>query len=225
MSCRKTVLDKINSLEDVLSVQVSLETGIAEIQSKNQLTSGEISLLLGSKYSVQEVDSNPLKKNKISKLKQLTPLFLIFIYLIFGTFFLSHQLNANMDRRMQIFMGMFFIVFSFFKFLDYKGFPNSFKRYDPLAKKIPVYAKLYPFLETFLGIAFLMKWHLPIVILFTILILSITTFGVFQALTQKSQINCACLGTLLKLPMTEATLIENGIMLTMSIILLMGYNF
>ena len=35
-----------------------------------------------------------------------------------------------------------------------------------------------------------------------------TTFGVIKA-CQKSQIECACLGTALKLPMTEATLIEN----------------
>lgn len=222
MSCQKTVADKINTLEDVLSVQVSLETGIAEIQSKNQLTSREISMLLGSKYSAQKSVSNS-KRIKTSKLKQLTPLFLIFIYLIVGTLFLSYQLNANMERKMQIFMGMFFIVFSFFKFLDYEGFPNSFKRYDPLAKKIPRYAKLYPFLETVLGIAFLMEWYLPIIILFTLIILSITTFGVLRVLTQKSQIDCACLGTALKLPMTEATLIENGIMLTMAIILLVGY--
>ena len=222
MSCQKTVSDKINTLEDVLSVEVSLETGIAEIQSKNQLTSREISMLLGSKYSAQKSVSDS-KKIKTSKLKQLTPLFLIFTYLILGTLFLSYQLNANMERKMQIFMGMFFIVFSFFKFLDYEGFPNSFKRYDPLAKKIPAYAKLYPFLETVLGIAFLMEWYLPIIILFTLIILSITTFGVLRVLTQKSQIDCACLGTALKLPMTEATLIENGIMLTMAIVLLVGY--
>ena len=37
------------------------------------------------------------------------------------------------------FMGLFFIVFSFFKMLDLKGFSQSFKMYDPLAKRIPVY--------------------------------------------------------------------------------------
>ena len=70
MSCQKTVADKINTLEDVLSVQVSLETGIAEIQSKNQLTSREISMLLGSKYSAQKSVSNS-KRIKTSKLKEL----------------------------------------------------------------------------------------------------------------------------------------------------------
>ena len=50
-----------------------------------------------------------------------------------------------------------------------------------------------------------------------------TTCGVIKALFQKSQIQCACLGTALKLPMTEATLIENVIMLTMSSLLLLDY--
>jgi hypothetical protein len=120
-------------------------------------------------------------------------------------------------------MGLFFIVFSFFKFLDYKGFPDSFKRYDPLAKRIPAYASFYPFLETALGIAFLGSWKLPIVLSITLGVLSFTTFGVLRALVQKAEIECACLGTVLKLPMTEATLIENGIMLIMASILLAGY--
>ena len=50
-----------------------------------------------------------------------------------------------------------------------------------------------------------------------------TTFGVTKTLFQKSQIECACLGTAIKLPMTEATLIENGIMLIMSSLLLLDY--
>jgi hypothetical protein len=40
---------------------------------------------------------------------------------------------------------------------------------------------------------------------------------------QKNQIQCACLGTALKLPMTEATLIENLLMITMAIVGLSGY--
>ena len=39
----------------------------------------------------------------------------------------------------------------------------------------------------------------------------------------KSEIQCACLGTALNLPMTEATLLENGIMIIMSLMLLMEY--
>ena len=221
-NCQKTVSDKIKAYEGVMGVKVSLESGLAEIDSKQNLEVYEISKLLGSKYFVKG-DISLSKKETKSKLRQLTPLFLIFSYLIMGTFYISSQINASYERSMQIFMGLFFIIFSFFKFLDYDSFPTSFIRYDPLAKKIPFYANLYPFLETALGIAFLIEWNLPIVLTITLLILSITSLGVIKTLVNKTEINCACLGTLLKLPMTEATLIENIIMLGMSCILLISY--
>lgn len=221
-NCQKTVSDKIKAYEGVMGVKVSLESGLAEIDSKQNLEVYEISKLLGSKYFVKG-DISLSKKETKSKLRQLTPLFLIFSYLIMGTFYISSQINASYERSMQIFMGLFFIIFSFFKFLDYDSFPTSFIRYDPLAKKIPFYANLYPFLETALGIAFLIEWNLPVVLTISLLVLSITSLGVIKTLVNKTEINCACLGTLLKLPMTEATLIENIIMLGMSCILLISY--
>lgn len=106
-----------------------------------------------------------------------------------------------------------------FKFI-LKGFPDSFRMYDPLAKQVPIYAKIYPFIETVLGIMFLMCFEIVIAITLTIIVLSITTIGVTKTLLDKKSIRCACLGTALKLPMTEATFIENAIMLVMAVILL-----
>ena len=220
--CAKSVRETIKSEAEVNEVRVSLETGLMEIKSKKKFSASEISTLLGSKYSIQKAISDSAKIST-TKFKKLTPLLIIFACLILGTFFISNHKDLNLERSMQIFMGLFFIVFSFFKFLDYKGFPDSFKRYDPLAKRIPGYARIYPFIETFLGIAYLAELQLPLVLLITLVILSFTTFGVFRTLIKKSEIECACLGTTIKLPMTEATLIENGVMLTMSIILLKGY--
>ena len=111
-------------------------------------------------------------------------------------------------------------VFSFFKILDLKGFPESFKMYDPLAKAVPFYAKIYPFFELALGILFLMRIQIPVALIVTIIILGITTIGVIKVLLDKKTIQCACLGTALKLPMTKATFIENAIMIIMAIIML-----
>ena len=41
-----------------------------------------------------------------------------------------------------------------------------------------------------------------------------------KILLDKKSIRCACLGTALKLPMTEATFIENAIMIVMAVIML-----
>ena len=221
--CQNFVKQKIESLEEVINAEVSLDRGTATINSKKTISKNILSKILGSKYSVQtENNLKNIQKNS-SKLKQLQPLILIFTYILTVTFSYTYYFELTPKRGMQIFMGLFFIVFSFFKFLDYKGFPDSFKKYDPLAKYLPFYAKFYPFLETGLGISYLLEFQILISTILTILILSMTTFGVIKALFQKSQIQCACLGTALKLPMTEATLIENVIMLTMSSLLLLDY--
>ena len=120
------------------------------------------------------------------------------------------------------FMGLFLIVFSFFKLLDLKNFPASFAMYDPLAKQIRIYAWLYPFLETSLGLMFLMRFEIKLALSITLVVLSLTTLGVTKTLLDKKSIQCACLGTALKLPMTEATFIENAIMIAMAIITING---
>ena len=89
-----------------------------------------------------------------------------------------------------------------------------------LQKKITIYGYIYPFIEILLGLMFLTRIEVNIALLITIIILGITTIGVTKTLLNKKTINCACLGTTLKLPMTEATFIENAIMIIMAIILL-----
>ena len=109
----------------------------------------------------------------------------------------------------------FFTLYLAFKFLDYKGFPNSFRMYDPLAKQFPIYAWCYPFIETVLGIMFLLRIKIKWALVITILILGITTFGVIKTLLKN---NTMCLfGNCPKLPTTEATLIENAVMITAGI--------
>lgn len=156
---------------------------------------------------------------KKSKLQQLKPLLLIFLYL-FGTAFLLNYKDWNTGEAMLDFMGLFYIVFSFFKLLDLKGFTESFRMYDPLAKVIPVYGWVYPFIELALGLLFLMRFQITIALIATIVILGVTTMGVSKTLIDKKSIRCACLGTALKLPMTEATFIENAIMLVMAVVML-----
>ena len=226
LNCQKSVTEKLEALEGVGAVSVLFEEARAQFDTATPLPLERIATQLGSKYSVSALV--PAKKNAlavpktISKWQQLTPLWLIFGYLIAATWFLQ-QLRQAPEVAIYDFMGLFFIVFSFFKFLDYKGFPDSFAQYDPLAKKSRGYALVYPFLESALGVMFLLQIEVFYALGATLIILSITTLGVLQSLMQKNQIQCACLGTALKLPMTEATLIENLLMITMAIVGLSGY--
>ena len=134
MGCQNFVKQKIESLEDVINAEVSLERGIATINSKKTISENKLSNILGSKYSVKTENNFKDIKNNNSKLKQLQPLILIFIYIITVTFSCAYYFELTPKRGMQIFMGLFFIVFSFFKFLDYKGFPTLLKDMIPLLK-------------------------------------------------------------------------------------------
>ena len=156
-----------------------------------------------------------------SKLQQLKPLLLIIFYITTASVLL-HYKDWSWSEFMIDFMGLFYIVFSFFKMLDLKGFPESFKMYDPLAKRVPFYGKVYPFIESILGLMFLMRFEVKIALIITLVVLGVTTIGVTKTLLDKKSIQCACLGTALKLPMTEATFIENTIMIVMAILMLLN---
>ena len=169
--------------------------------------------------NITESSSIPMEVEK-SKLQQLKPLLIIFFY-ISVTSNMLHYKDWNVSDVMLDFMGLFYIVFSFFKMLDLKRFPESFRRYDPLARKVPIYGWIYPFIETALGLMFLMRFEIKTALILTLIILGITTVGIAKILLDKKSIHCACLGTTLKLPMTEATFIENFTMMVMSILMLL----
>tara|TARA_A100001015_G_scaffold110892_1_gene123121 strand:- start:4 stop:708 length:705 start_codon:yes stop_codon:yes gene_type:complete len=219
--CKSTVESKLSSLDGIYDVKVDLTNSEAIIYSKNPISFSLISDSLPSKYNV--ISNGHVQDNEItesSKIKQLKPLFIIFGYISITSILLNFK-DWNLTNAMLDFMGLFYIIFSFFKILDIKGFSTSFRMYDPLAKKITIYGYIYPFIEILLGLMFLTRIKVNIALLITIVILGITSSGVTQTLLNKrSSINCACLGTTLKLPMTEATFIENAIMIIMAIVLL-----
>ena len=218
--CRDAVHKKIDEVEEVVSVDVDLEKGKATVVSENSVDIENLQEAIGSKYRLSHIGSF-VQEPKLTKLQQLRPLFIIFGCLFTAAILLNYD-NWQWHSFMYDFMGLFFIVFSFFKLLDLKGFPPSFRMYDPLAKALPFYAWIYPFLEVALGLLFLMRIELTYALIATIVILGITTVGVTRSLLDKRKIQCACLGTALKLPMTEATFIENTLMIAMAIIMLLN---
>ena len=218
--CVKSIKESLISHDKIDKVFVSLENGTVNIISDESIRIEEIKSLVSEKYTfyeekVVQIEEKAIKKNKIL---DLWPLFLTFTYIAFGAYFLNFK-SPNTNKFMSDFMGLFFLIFSFFKFLDIKGFVSSFKNYDPITKKFSFYGFCYPFLELVLGVMFILKFETQLAALITIVILSITTYGVAESLLSKKSIRCACLGSVLNLPMTEATIIENIIML------LMGINF
>lgn len=223
--CKASVEKSLSELKDVESVEVDLNSSTATIKMNKHIEVDTLQNALSDKYTISEqkaknvFSSTQTVKEEKSELKQLFPLFLILGYIIIASTLLNIK-PWDINGFMLDFMGLFYIVFSFFKLLDLKGFPESFRMYDPLAKVVPAYGWIYPFIEVVLGLMFLMRFQIDIALIVTLVILGITTFGVTKTLLDKKSIQCACLGTALKLPMTKATFIENAIMIVMAIFMI-----
>ncbi len=218
--CKASVEKALGNLQNIKAVEVNLKTSEVTINMDTFVPVSQLQNALSSKYTILETK---IEEKQASELKQLFPLFLIFGYIIITSILLNYK-PWNINGFMLDFMGLFYIVFSFFKLLDLKGFPESFRMYDPLAKAIPVYGWVYPFIEVVLGLMFLMRIEVTTALIVTLVVLGITTIGVTKALLDKTSIKCACLGTALKLPMTKATFIENSIMIIMAVLMLFRFN-
>jgi len=227
-ACVSKVEQSILALDGVLSVAVDLASKRASITGEVQ-SDALIEAIKEAGYE-SFITEDEQKKTEThindspSQARQLFPLFLIFFYITVFSIMMNRS-SFHLGGFMYDFMGLFYIVFSFFKFLDYKNFPSSFSMYDPIAKIFPLYGWIYPVIETILGLFFLLRYQLLISLVATILILGITTIGVTRSLMDKANIQCACLGTALKLPMTKATFIENFVMILMAIWMLLSGDF
>ncbi|PIB31533.1 heavy metal transporter [Gaetbulibacter sp. 5U11] len=229
--CKASVEKAIQSIDSVTNVSVNLEQSEAVVSMTDHISIKKLQDALSDKFQIFETntsknlfDTIDIPENNSSQLRQLFPLFLIFGYIT--TIAILLNIRAwDTSNFMLDFMGLFYFVFSFFKLLDLKGFSESFKMYDPLAKVVPKYGVVYPFIELGLGLLFITRVQIPLALIITIIILGITTFGVTKTLLDKKSIQCACLGTTLKLPMTKATFIENTIMIIMAVWMLIKiYN-
>ncbi|MFT4565058.1 MAG: copper chaperone CopZ [Saprospiraceae bacterium] len=223
-NCKADVTNTLKGIDGITSVDVDLDEKEATIVMDYHIETSTLRSQLSEKYTISEKNVNMPSTGAVveekSKFSQLKPLFLILSYITVASV-LIHMQDWKIGQMMIDFMGLFFIVFSFFKMLDLNGFAMSFSMYDPIAKRLPFYAKIYPFIETVLGLMLLMRFNVDIALWATIVILGFTTYGVTKTLLSKRTIKCACLGTALDLPMTEATFIENTLMISMSVVMLL----
>ncbi len=239
--CSAKVHSALSFLESIKAVEVDHQRDLAIVSADVVLDEQEVRLALSQAggFTLDEMKSEedssapiggvPLTTGESDSSREeppsqsLFPLFLIVGYIFTVTLLIAWaNSDWSMDSMMRHFMAGFFLVFSFFKFLDAPGFASAFKMYDPLAKAIPGWSWLYPYIELMLGVAYMMSWQPFATNVTTLVLMSVGGVGVLQSLLQKRTIRCACLGTALNLPMTKVTLVENGTMAAMAAFMLAG---
>ncbi len=226
-SCAEKVKSELEKLPEVIKADINLNSNTAIIEMKKHLSTEEFQKALNplSKYKISEDSSDyshqMMHEENRTWFETYKPLIIIFIF-ITGISIITARENNEIHwmKCMNNFMGGFFITFSFFKFLDLKGFAESYSTYDLLAKKITVYGFIYPFIELMLGIAYLISFNPNITNVMTILVMGFSSIGVIESVLDKRKIKCACLGSIFNLPMSTVTIIEDLLMVVMAAIML-----
>lgn len=229
--CQSKVQSLLSKVPGVKKVVVDVDKGEAIIDMDKHLSMTELKASLKDypKYQIlennhrQESITLPVEETR-SWIETYKPILLIFAY-ITGASLLVEAINGGFlwMRWMNNFMAGFFLVFSFFKLLNLKGFADSYATYDIIAKKWHAWGYIYVFIELSLGIAFLTAFNPLLTNAITFIVMTVSIIGVLQSVLNKSKIKCACLGDVFNLPMSTITVIEDALMIGMSGIMLLTF--
>ncbi len=181
-------------------INVSLNPPVAIVPSGLSLDSLNAALGAIGKYRVSATAAKP-EAAWLAWIKIYYPLFLIIGLCAVVAF-------ASISWMMG-FMAAFYIAFGAFKLLDVPAFARSYSRYDIIAKQVPLWGYVYPFVELGLGFAFLFYFQMIAVTWIALITSLVGAVGVIQSVNRKEKIQCACLGTVFQLPMSTVTIIEN----------------
>jgi cation transport ATPase len=231
-ACEYKIQHVFSGIEGVKAVLPNKDANTATIEMEKHIPISvfQHSLKPFPKYSVSEKTSKTEIIIEDTKPKTwfetYRPLLLIFAFITGISFITAFHSNIFESRHfstmhfMNNFMAGFFIVFSFFKFLNLKAFAESYAMYDILAMKVPSYGLLYPFIELGLGILYLTHYQPFATNLITIIVMSFSSIGVILSVLDKRKIRCACLGSVFNLPMSTVTIIEDLLMVGMAALML-----
>lgn len=148
----------------------------------------------------------------------------VLLCILISTFALCNILSNERDLEhfLRIFMGVFSITFASFKLIGYKMFVVMFRTYDVVAKKLPAYSNIVPFIQLALGIVFLTD-VLPVFRSIAMLLFAgVSSIGVLNEIRKRraGKIHCACLGNVIKLPLSTVSLVEDAGMFILSVVML-----
>ncbi len=129
--------------------------------------------------------------------------------------------TKNLLDFARLFMGVFLTVFALFKLVGYKMFVQMFPMYDLIAKRAKFYSYAFPFIELLLGASFLFNWAETWRSIAVIILMGIGAISIFnEVYLKRRKIHCACLGNIIKLPLSTVSLFENVLMVAMAVFML-----
>lgn len=149
--------------------------------------------------------------------KDWSPLLIVVAFIVTSTIITLKLTSYTFMNAMSFFMGFFFLYFSLFKLLDIKGFALGYQEYDIVSKRIPAWSYVVPFVEFMLGVTYLLLIDNAFIHITTLIFSVIVIIGVIDKLSKKNSVHCACLGTVLKVPLSWVSALEYIVMAFMAL--------
>jgi|SRR5579871_463067 len=160
--------------------------------------------------------------NNLSHFSRYWPLFILIFVAMAAATALAFSNNPTLFAWMHYFMGLFFCQFAMLKLFHPTSFADGFQKYDLLAQKLRLYAYIYPLIELGLGIAYLSHGCPFTTYIVTAIVMGFSAIGVIKALRSGLDLRCACMGTVLDVPLSTVTLTEDLAMGIMAILMLIS---
>lgn len=237
--CVAKVSHLLSQIPGVTNVDVRLDKGEADITMDKHIATPVLQDALKDypKYQLTEAEGQSMPQHQQQPnvfaeanepertwLQTYKPILLIFGYITVVSLIRSYTNGTiNTMAAMRIFMSGFFLTFSLFKMLDLRAFANSYAMYDVVAKQIPAWGYIYAFIELGLGLAYAADFEPLATNIVTAVVMSVSLIGVLQSVLNKKKIQCACLGAVFNLPMSTVTIIEDALMIVMSLAMIAMY--
>jgi copper chaperone CopZ len=241
-SCEQRVREALSAVQGVQSVEVFLDTGKVlvwvspgtpadvishTISDVGYTVAGSSAFSSPSAPPPAEVPMHPASapQEDGTRLRGYLPLLVVFAQIValaaWGAHWMSTEAETPwMDAFMRFTMVGYFLFFGLFKVMNLRGFVALFRRYDVVARRAPVYAWSFPFLEWAAGWSYLVVPDLGLWNGLIALWLMVSIVGPLQVIFRKDFIRCACLGDALSQPVGWVTVAENGIMLLMALFMM-----
>ena len=219
--CVQTIKNKLELENEIIEANITLNESKLILISKKDYKAKDLDKIIknvGSYSFHNKNKTNNYKQNKLlDYIKTYKPILLALFFVILLAFISSIEKSFVYKEFFRLYMGYFFIIFSFLKLQNVNQFALSFSKYDPITQKYFKFGVIYPFIELSLGILFILNLFGLFINILTIIIFIPQTIGVIIKLRNNEKISCACIGTSIEIPISNLTILENLIMCLMAI--------
>ena len=222
-ACADSIESAISVLPDVSFASVSLLDKELLVQSDQILDLKHLNSAISTSGDYKILSNDPSLFSRIyNYFDSKKPIVIALILVSLSSLSLQVPNSSfNLDSWLTSYMGIFFLLFSFLKLLNVSGFSMTFKRYDVISKQFGPFAIAYPFIELLLALAFLTQSFLILANGATLIFMISQSIGVIQVMKNGENVQCACMGTAISLPISSLTLFENLVMISMATYMLL----